>query len=61
MNLRSERGGLSERSHAPQDGWTPLHVAEHQGHAAVEAMLLAAGAVKNVKGKVREGGTGEVV
>ena len=53
-----ERGCLSERFHAPQDGRTPLHHAAVYGDAAIVERLLAAGAVADAKDAVREGGGG---
>ena len=47
---------LIERCRAPQDGHTALHLAATKGHAAVVEQLLAAGAVKAAKCKVRRTG-----
>jgi hypothetical protein len=47
---------LIERCRAPQNGYTPLHLAAVGGHATVVEQLLAAGAVTNAKTKVRQAG-----
>ena len=45
----------------PQIGKTPLHLAADNGHAAVVGALLAEGADKDAKDKVRgAGGAGRV-
>ena len=59
-HLRGERGVLPERCRAPQDGSTPLHCAALIGYAAVVEQLLAAGAAKDAKNKVRGIGSGRV-
>ena len=51
--MRGERSCLPERCCAPQDGWTPLHLAAQGGHAAVAGQLLAAEANMAAKDKVR--------
>ena len=47
---------LTERCCAPQSGYTPLHWASRYGHATVVEHLLAAGAIKDAKTKVRRAG-----
>ena len=44
------------RGGSPQDGRTPLWAASYQGQAAVTHVLLAAGADKEAKDKVRARG-----
>ena len=51
--LRRGRVCVPELCRAPQDGDTPLHHAEANGHNAVVEMLLAAGAAKDARCKVR--------
>ena len=53
-----ERGCLPEHCCAPQTGLTPLHLAAHNGRAAVVEPLLAAGAAVDAKDKVSQGGGG---
>ena len=53
--LRRERVCVPERSRAPQDGNTPLHVAVANGHAAVLEKLLAARAATDPTDRVRGG------
>jgi len=50
--LRCERGCLPERCRAAQNGYTPLLLAAHYGHAAVVEQLLAADAVTEAKDAV---------
>ena len=47
---------LIEPCRAPQNGFTPLHFAAIHGYPAVIDQLLAAGADKDAKGKVRRAG-----
>ena len=51
-----EKGFLPERRLVPQSGWTPLHGAAVNGHAAVLKQLLAAGGAVDAKTPVRGGG-----
>ena len=51
-----ERGCLPERCCAPQNIWTPLHLAAVCGRAAVVEPLLTAGASVDATDKVRGGG-----
>ena len=53
MVTRFVPGCLPERSRAPQNGSTPLHSAALGGHAVVVDKLLAAGAEKDARDKVR--------
>ena len=55
-HLRRERVRLNERCCAPQVGDTPLHRASWFGHAVVVEQLLAAGAVTDAQGPVRQAG-----
>ena len=53
---RGDRARLSEPCCVLQDGQTPLHRASLNGYALVVEQLLAAGAVKDAKTKVRWAG-----
>ena len=54
--MRGEKGGLPKRSRALQVGLTPLHIAAAMGHAVVVDKLVASGAEKEAKDKVRARG-----
>jgi hypothetical protein len=41
---------------APQNGWTPLFIAAHQGHLAMVDLLVAKGADTDALDRVRVGG-----
>ena len=68
MGARKTRGrcrsGFLTRGCAPQDGWTPLHVAAAWRHDAVVRVLVKAGADVTAKNKVSErrvGGDGNML
>ena len=54
-----KRGGACLSAASSQEGWTPLHFAAQEGHAAVVGHLVAAGAAVGAETRVREGGWGE--
>ena len=57
--LRRERVCVPDLCRAPQDGWTPLHYAACEGHAACVEKLLTAGAVPDATDKVTGKGVEE--